>query len=388
MTIAMIGQKGIPAAGGGVERHVHDLSRRLASRDHDVIVYARPWYSPSQEAVVDGAQVVYKPSIETKHLDTISHVFVSTIDAIEKGVDVIHYHGVGPALLSWIPRLFAKDTRVVTTFHSIDRMHKKWNWMARTILRFGEWAACAFAHETIAVSTTIKQYASKSYGGNLTYIPNAVEFPPVHGDGCDLLKEYGLDSKEYVLMVSRLIPHKGAHYLIRAWQMLKQIAPETVAGKKLVIAGGGHHTEEYENTLHAMTFNDNDIIFTGMITGDKIHELLSHAYAQVHPSDNEGMPIVVLEGMSHGLPVLLSDIDEHRMVMPNSSFWFRQGQVKDLTEKMNMLLTLSTEQQTSIGVKNAALIARDYSWDRVIERIEEVYTSSVEQLPIAESVVA
>ncbi len=384
----MIGQKGIPAAGGGVERHVHDLSRRLAMRDHKVIVYARPWYCATQEPIVDGVQVVYKHSIETKHLDTISHVFVSTIDAIERGVDVIHYQGVGPALLSWIPRLFAKNIHIVTTFHSIDRMHKKWNWVARTVLRIGEWAACTFAHETIAVSTTIKQYASKSYGGNLTYIPNAVEFPPIHGDGCALLAAYGLEPKKYIVMVSRLIPHKGAHYLIRAWQLLKKIAPEAVAGKKLVIAGGGHHTEKYEDTLHAMTFNDNDIIFTGMIAGDKIHELLAHAYAQVHPSDNEGMPIVVLEGMSHGLPILLSDIDEHRMVIPNSDCWFRQGNIQDLTKKLQLLLTLSVEQQVTMSAANASLIARDYSWERVVKRIEEVYTMQSHDIPATESVVA
>lgn len=44
MRIAMIGQKGIPliSDGGGIEKHVEELSTRLAERGHQVFVYIRP----------------------------------------------------------------------------------------------------------------------------------------------------------------------------------------------------------------------------------------------------------------------------------------------------------------------------------------------------------
>ena len=45
LRIAMIGQKGIPAVYGGVERHVEEqLGSRLAAKGHDVTVYVRPYY--------------------------------------------------------------------------------------------------------------------------------------------------------------------------------------------------------------------------------------------------------------------------------------------------------------------------------------------------------
>ena len=45
MRIAMIGQKGIPATYGGIERHVEEIGARLAERGHEVVIYARPHYT-------------------------------------------------------------------------------------------------------------------------------------------------------------------------------------------------------------------------------------------------------------------------------------------------------------------------------------------------------
>ena len=47
MRIAIIGQKGIPAQGGGIERHVEELSTRLVKLGHVVFVYSRPHYTKS-----------------------------------------------------------------------------------------------------------------------------------------------------------------------------------------------------------------------------------------------------------------------------------------------------------------------------------------------------
>ena len=90
------------------------------------------------------------PSIKTKNLDAITHTFISTLHAIfVVKPDIIHYHGVGPSLLSWIPKLLAPKIKVISTFHCIDRKHQKWGFIARLSLRMGEWAACHFADKTI-----------------------------------------------------------------------------------------------------------------------------------------------------------------------------------------------------------------------------------------------
>ena len=65
--IAMIGQKGIPAVQGGVERHVEELSLKLVERGFDVTVYARKWYTQGQP-VVSGVEVKHLPKIGRAHV--------------------------------------------------------------------------------------------------------------------------------------------------------------------------------------------------------------------------------------------------------------------------------------------------------------------------------
>ncbi len=100
MKIAMIGQKGIPTQFGGIERHVEELAVRLGRMRHEVIVYTRAWYAAPRARFSKGVRTVATPTIKSKHLDAVVHTLTSTVHAIRSGVDIIHYHGVGPSLLA------------------------------------------------------------------------------------------------------------------------------------------------------------------------------------------------------------------------------------------------------------------------------------------------
>src|SRR3989338_8802533 len=170
MKVAMIGQKGFPAIWGGVEQHVDHLARGLAEQGMDVVVYTRPHYTnPDQieqlnEQDNQRVQLISLPTIATKHLDTILHTLLSLVHAMVRvKPKIYHIHSVGPSLLAWIPRVFNPSATVITTFHSPDRLHQKWNWFARFMLTLGEWSAVHFAHETIAVSRDLLTYARERY---------------------------------------------------------------------------------------------------------------------------------------------------------------------------------------------------------------------------------
>ncbi|MBT3817361.1 MAG: glycosyltransferase family 4 protein [Candidatus Magasanikbacteria bacterium] len=371
MRIAMIGQKGMPAVHGGVERHVHDLSVRLKKEGMDVSVYSRLWYSGKKTKTVDGVKTIFTPSIKTKHLDAITHTFFSTIHAMFSGVNVIHYHGVGPSLLAWIPRIFSPRVRVISTFHSIDRKHKKWNWFARIMLHLGERASCTFAHKTIAVSQTIQQYARDAYDCHSIFIPNAVNMPEVGKADHDILNTHNIVAGNYVLAVSRFIPHKAMHNLIAAWDILEKKG--NTHGKQLVIVGGGHYTDAYVDKLHRLAKDSSSIIFTGFQSGDALATLFSNANLFVNPSLNEGLPIVVLEAMSYGLPLVLSDIPEHTYLISDPDALFQAGSEMQLAFKLNTYLQLSSEILEEKGKKYKKIIQDQYTWDMVIGDIIDVY---------------
>jgi glycosyltransferase involved in cell wall biosynthesis len=378
MHIAMIGQKGIPTRFGGIERHVEALAVRLGAAGHRVTVFSRGWYAPARAEFSKGVRVVVTPTIATKHLDAIVHTFTSTVRAIRDGVDIIHYHGVGPSLLAWIPRIFAPRIRVVATFHCIDRHHQKWNVFARFALGLGERAACSFAHETIAVSRTLQSYCDNSFSVHTRYIPNGISEPTDAGD--DLLAGFGLAKGQYIAMVSRLVKHKGVHYLIDAFKELKAMG--ATGGKKLAIVGDTAFTDEYVAECKALAGNDPDIVFTGYQNGDRLHQIFANAYAVVHPSESEGLPIAVLEAMSYGKAVLASDIPEIMEVTRIHGLAFRSGSVKDLVRKLRHLLA-NPELAVQKGAEAKEFVLRDYQWDDIVAETETLYLQLLNQEPSA-----
>jgi glycosyltransferase involved in cell wall biosynthesis len=370
MKVAMIGQKGIPARTGGIERHVEELSSELSARGHEVLVFCRSWYVwPIQDH--RGVRCVKSFGFTTKHLDAITHTFTSILLAVKEKVDVFHFHGVGPALLCWLPRLLRPTAKIVVTFHCIDRFHKKWNLFARTMLYIGERLACVVPDATIAVSKTLETYCRLSFGANAKYIPNGTQVP-MSQPNYDLLTNFGLEKNKYLMMCSRLVRHKGAHVLIAAWKKFANEYPELARGMKLAIVGGSAYTDSYVEELRDMSQNDKSIVLTGTQTEDSLHALFAGSYAVVHPSESEGLPIAVLEAMSYGKCVLSSDIPENLELTKENGLTFKTGNENDLTEKIKMLIE-NPDVVTSVGSGARTHVAKTYDWKDIAETTEYLY---------------
>lgn len=366
----MIGQKGIPARSGGIERHVEELSAELAARGHEVLVFCRSWYVwPVRDH--RGVRCIKSRSIPTKHLDAITATFTSVLAAVREKADIFHFHGVGPALLSWLPKLLRPNAKVIVTFHCIDRHHKKWNWIARTMLYIGERLAVTAPDATIAVSKTLETYIRLSYGSDAKYIPNGTQVPMTDSEPA-LLKPFDLEPGKYLMMCARLVRHKGAHVLIKAFQELKQKNPTLARDMKLAIVGGSAFTDDYVHELRELAKDDASIVLTGNQTGKTLHSLFANSYAAVHPSESEGLPIAVLEAMSYGKCVLSSDIPENMELTEDHGLTFETNNVEDLVKKLTHLLEEPDHVET-IGKEARIHIAKNYDWKDIAETTEYLY---------------
>ncbi len=367
----MIGQKAIPFyRDGGVERHVEELATRLSKHGHDVTVFVRRRYVATQEDLWQGVCLVRVPEIPTKHLGTISSTLFATFYALRSKFDVIHFHGIGPSLLAWLPRLFTR-AKVVVTFHSIDRFHSKWGILSRLVLRFAEWTATHFSQATIAVSQSIREYCKERFGKDVQYIPNGVEIKKAQST--EELKRWNLAKNQYILTVARLVKHKGIHSLIEAFKSV----PDSIKGEmKLVIVGAPSYTKDYDEYLRELAGEDHRIIFAGYQSGDALNQLYAHAYLYVHPSQYEGLSLTILEAMSFGKCVLISDIPENLEVIDHSGIPFEVSNVEDLAEKMAALIN-HPEIVAARGKIGLGFIKRNFEWDKIVGEIEGVYKKLV-----------
>ncbi len=367
MRIHMIGQKGIPAQSGGVERHVEELAARLVALGHDVTAYARVPYTSRKIRAHRGVRIVHLPTLRTKHLEAIVHTFVATLHVLLTRPDVVHYHGIGPAALLWIPRLFLRRTTIVFTFHCQDYHHQKWNVLARLFLRVGEYIGVRFADEVITVSKTLTRYVQTAYLKDATYIPNGVSSMRPRG-ARSVLRSFDLAPRRYILAVSRLVRHKGIHELIAAYNGL-------TTRHDLVIAGDGAYTDEYVREVRALAAKNPRIHLLGNQSAETLAALYANATLVVHPSHAEGLSIVLLEAMRAGRCVLASNIPENKEVIDGAGYTFRVGSVADLRARLRALLATPARMRAA-GLRAHARVRERYDWGAITRATTAVYTSS------------
>lgn len=364
MKIYFIGQKGIPAVYGGVEKHVEQLAIRLVKEGNEVFVYCRDHYTPNTLSEYQGVKLIHLPTIKTKHLDAIVHTFLATLDVLRRDADIIHYHAIGPSALLWIPKLLKRHSKVISTFHSDDRNHRKWSWLAKKCLGLGAYISVKWSHKTIGVSQAQCLEHGQEFNGEMEYIPNGVPEATFIAPQI-ITAKWQLKGNDYILAVSRLIKHKGLHHLIRAYVALN-------TDKKLVIVGDANFTDDYVQYLKDLAGNNPNIIFTGNQTGQALAELYSNAYLFVQPSEAEGLSIALLEAMSYGKAVICSDIAPNREAVADLALTFANKNISDLTQKLFYLLA-HQEIVSSMGAQLKTRVLAEYNWDNITKKTISLY---------------
>jgi glycosyltransferase involved in cell wall biosynthesis len=326
LRVAMLGSRGVPANYGGVERYVEEVGAHLAAAGAQVAVYCHAKYV-SARGEYRGLQLRFVPAIRSKHLETISHTFLATLHTLLHEEEIIHYQALGPSTLAWLPRLLGR--KVVVTVQGLDWQRAKWGRVARLYLKFGEWTAVHVPHATIVVSEILADYYAGRHGRRPVYIPNGFELPTPQPP--NLIRKLGLDKDSYILFVGRLVPEKGCHTLLRAFTNVR-------TDKQLIIAGRAVYEDRYRQQLDEEARGVSGVRFLGFVQGSLLQELYSNAYLVVHPSETEGLSISLLEALSYGNCVLVSNAPENLEAIRDAGHHFQAGDSADLARELQRLL--------------------------------------------------
>ena len=371
LRICMIGQRGVPATFGGIERHVEELGSRLAACGHEVNIFCRPGYVPDARRHHLGMNLRYVPTVATKHLEAISHSALSTLVAMAGRPDIIHYHGVGPALLAPIPRCLGR-AKVVATVHALDADRAKWGRPARQVLQAGSWLCARVPDATISVSQAIAEHYRDRYRRKVSYIPNGVT-PRAPRTAREIVQRFGLHPGRYVLFVGRLVPEKAPDLLIGAF---RHIAGDDL---RLVVAGGSSFTDEYVARLHRASASDPRVTLTGYVYGPLLEELYANAAAFVLPSSVEGLPLTLLEAASYGTPVIASRIPPHVEILGDDSpggRLFPPGEEEGLRRALVRVLGEPARERRGADRLRASVLRR-YSWTNTLTATMSVYEQAL-----------
>ena len=352
----MTGTRGIPSVMGGVETHCEGLCPRLAALGTDITVVRRSAYVSDGLTEWEGVRLKDIKSPKVKALEAIVHTYRAVNYAARVHADIIHIHAIGPALMTPYAKL--RGLRVVVTHHGPEYERDKWGGAARAMLRLGERLAVRYADDLIVISEVIRKLVRDKYGRTkrIYTIPNGVP-ACVRCDDEAYFRELGIEPGKYILGMCRFVPEKRLQDLVEAVRGLE--------GYRLVLAGDADFEDAYSRKLKSDA-RAAGAVLPGFVTGDRRRALLTHAACFVLPSSHEGLPIALLEAMSYGLKVVVSDIPANLETGLSPDSYFRCRDVEDLRRKLEARLSDKEEPDYDMS---------PYRWDSIAERVYRIYES-------------
>lgn len=362
MKISIFGTRGIPANYSGFETSVEETAWRLVERGHQVSVYCRTGNIKTPKTEHRGVQLVKLPSIQSKHLDTPSHTTLSVLDALVRRSrpDIIQMYGVGNSL--WLLPLRLLGCPLVSVVDGLDWKRRKWGRFARSFLHASARLAVWWSDAYIVDSRAVIQHYRTQFQKQPIYIPYGANIPEV-AQADNLVRELNLEPGKYVLFVGRLVPEKGVHHLVRAFESVQ-------TDMNLVIVGDNVHDRDYVTSLKST--KDARIRFLGFVYGDAYTQLNSHAYVYVQPSELEGTSPALLGAMGFGNCVLVSDIPENRETIGEAGLTFRRNNEKDLATRLQELID-NPELVRQFKQLAQARVAKHYNWDKITDSYERLF---------------
>ena len=222
----------------------------------------------------------------------------------------------------------------------------------------------------ISVSEYSRRRASLIYKipiNKIVTVPSAVNSSSLNGislKGTEFLPSYPT-----ILYVGRLAPRKGVHYLLQAMPHVIEYFPKA----RLVLVGTGP-LERYLKDLSKRLGLQNSVMFLGYVSDGRIRTLFALADVVVVPSIFEGCPLVLLEAMAAGKPVIASAVQGiAEVVKPDfSGLLIKPGNIHEIEQAIVRLME-DKDFADYLGENARQTILKDYSWEKIARRTMEVY---------------
>jgi starch synthase len=380
-----------PEVYGGAGVHVAELVRSLRA---DIDVRVRCFGQPRDESHVYNYLVPAELTGANPSLATIGVDLQMARDVV--GADIVHSHtwyanGAGQlaSLLHGVPH--------VITAHSLEPLRP---WKAEQLgggYRVSSWLernAFADADAIIAVSHGMRADILRSYPSldenRVHVVHNGIDLErwhPVKDD--ELLLSLGINpTRPSVVFVGRITRQKGLPYLLRAAALLP---PEV----QLVLCAGAPDTEEIlaevkAGVIELQKHRTGVVWIEQLLTQHELSTVLTAATTFVCPSIYEPLGIVNLEAMACGAPVVgtatggIPEVVDNgvtgRLVPINQlqdgtgTPVDPDGFVRDLANALIDVVS-DPERAASMGLAGRARAEREFGWDRISRRTQEIYRS-------------
>ncbi|HLN46020.1 MAG TPA: glycosyltransferase family 4 protein [Candidatus Sulfotelmatobacter sp.] len=376
---------------GGVERRIVETAKRLEN-ELDITVYSGTKKGFKQPITYQGARILpYHSTDKIFPLDNwvFNHTISNAVNEIE--ADLYEAHAVSGYAFLKVLRKKNKKTPFIQTVHGVladeylqaqqtgglSLREKVANQFMRHLS-----ALEAEAARNADIIVTISHYSLKRmidlYRVDETKIrvaPNGVDpekFKPAKISN-EFKREYGLNNRQVVLFVGRLIPRKGLTYLIKA---AAEITKEN-NNILFLIVGDGPLKEELISQIETLNVSFN-FKFVGDAKDNELPYFYNCADIFVLPSIQEGQGIALLEAQACAKPIVAFNIGgvDEAVLNGKSGLLVEKSNSEMLSKAMLDLLSNQTLRD-SMGSFGRDFVLHNFTWDICAQKMLKIYEEAL-----------
>ena len=356
LKIAIIGSRGYPYVYSGYETLVKELSERLVKSGHHVRVYCHRKLFNEKPKKVNGINLIYTPSVNSKVFSQLYNSFFSFVHVCFSNCDVVLVVNSANGPFGLLTKIFRKKTCI--NVDGLEWLRPKWKGFGSLYFKFASKLSTIFFDEIITDSKEMNKVYKGKFGVNSTVIAYGPSMTKINR--INILEKFNINKKQYYLIVGRLIPDNNSKLIIEGFL-------KSNSNKSIVVVGDVPYKDDYAKDVKKLS--SKKVIFTGYLYDQvDLTTLYKNCYAYIHGHQYGGTNPTMINALSLNCQIVSLDTVFNREMLDNKkSILFNKNLI---SKKIN---EFENKYDVLVKKNKSYKLPEKYGWDFISNQYLEVF---------------
>jgi glycosyltransferase involved in cell wall biosynthesis len=337
---------------------VKELSERLVKSGNDVTVYCHRKLFSEKPKKVNGINLIYTPSVNSKVFSQLYNSFFSFVHVCFSKNDIVFIVNSANGPFGLLTKVFRKKTCI--NVDGLEWLRPKWKGLGSIYFKFASKLSTIFYDKIITDSSEMNTLYKQEFGKNSTVI--AYGSTMTTDKSSKILEKLKLKKKEYYLIVGRLIPDNNSKLIIESFLKSK-------SNKSIVVVGDVPYKDNY--AIDVKKISSSKVVFTGYIRNQiDLSALYKNCFGYLHGHQFGGTNPTMINALSLNCQVLaLNTVFNREMLEQKKSVFFMKNE-NSIAEKIN---EFENKYDEYVKKNSNYKLPIKYEWEFIVKKYLKVF---------------
>ena len=360
--IAIIGSRGYPYVYSGYETLVKELSERLIEKGYNVTVYCHRSLFKNKPKIVNGIELIYTPSVNSKIFSQLFNSFFSFIHVCFSNADVVFVVNTANGPFGLFTKIFMKKTCI--NVDGLEWLRPKWKGFGSYYFSLASKLSILFFDEVVTDSNEMNRIYLEKFNKKSTVI--AYGSTMIKKSKTNFLYLNNLNKNNYYLIVGRLIPDNNSLLIIKGFLKSK-------SKNKLVIVGDVPYADKYSEEIKSI--NNDRIVLLGYVKNQKIlSELYQNSFAYIHGHEFGGTNPTMINAIDSNCPIIALNTKFNLEMLENQKFLLFEKNEESISNVLNEFELAKKKNEYS----QANILSDRFKWNSIVNEYQNLFQKLID----------